>query len=201
MDKKTKEKIDKFRESVKKAIMPESLSSWKTFTILTLFSLVLMVRESSNIEIIAGCAVIFIAIGLWFYTKEKPLKLLGISVNNWAMSILICLLLFKLLPGADWVWICCPPLAATFAAIPEFMESKNKLQVPAPAARQKLVILFLSYLVLSCWINFGLTIQEWLENDPSLMQQDFSESAFVVKIDWEKWWMERPDWELEIEKW
>lgn len=167
--------------------------------ILTLFCMVLiLVTEEINTEILAGLSLIFIAIGLWFFTKEKPLTLLGISVNNWVMSILICLLGFKLLPGANWVWICCPPLAAAIAAIPEFMESKNKLKMPAPEARQKLVILFLGYLVLSCWLNFGLTIQEWLENDPSMMQRDFSDSSFVVKIEWEKLWMEKVDWELEM---
>lgn len=194
MDKKTKEKIDKFFLGIKKTIMPESFSTWQTFMILTVFALVLiLVTEENNTEILVGLSLIFIAIGLWFFTKEKPLTLLGISVNNWARSILICLLVFRLIPEASWVWICCPPLAATIAAIPEFMESKNKFKIPGPEARQKLVILFIGYLVLSCWINFGLTIQEWLENDPIMVQRDFSDSAFVVKIEWEKWWQEIVD--------
>ncbi len=185
--------MDKFLEyllKLQKPIMPESLASWKTFMVLKLFSLVLiLVSEGINKEILAGLSLIFIAIGMWFFTKEKPLKFLGISVNSWAMSILICLLLLKLFPGevTSWVWISCPQLAATIAAIPKFMESKNKFKIPAPEVRQKLVILFLSYLVLSCWLNFTFMIQEWLENDPSLMQQDFSKSSFVVKVEWQKW--------------
>ncbi|MGK7900124.1 MAG: DUF5357 family protein [Hormoscilla sp.] len=197
--------MDKFLESLlgmQKPLIPEKLVSGKTFMLLTLFCAVLiLVTEEINTEILVGLSLVFSAIGLWYYTKEKPLNILGISVNSWVMSILICLLAFNMLPEASWVWIYCPPLAAAIAAIPEFMESKNKLKIPAPAARQKLVILFLGYLVISCWINFGLTIQEWLENDPSLMQRDFRDSAFVVKIDWEKLWMKKMDWELEIEKW
>lgn len=174
-------------------MLPDRLYSWKTFMILTLFSLVLiLVSEGIKTEILAGFTLLFITIGIWFYTKEKPLTFLGVSVNCWAMSIFICILVSKLFTGevTSWVWISCPPVAATIAAIPEFMESKNKLKIPAPEVRQKLVIIFMGYLVISCWINFGLTIQEWLENDPSLMQQDFSQSAFVVKIEWEKWWQE-----------
>jgi len=204
MDKKTKEKIDKFRESVKKTIIPESLRSWQTFMILTLFSLVLiLVGEQSKKEILAGLTFVFVAIGMWSFTREKPLTMLGISVNSWAMSILICLLVIRLLTGgvtSSW-WIICPPLAATIAAIPEFRESKNKLKIPGPEVRQKLVILFLGYLVLSCWLNFGFTIQEWLENKPSLMQQDFSKSSFVVKIEWPKWWQEIENRRMENWEW
>jgi len=182
---------------LQKKIMPERLASWKKLSVLTLFAMVLiLVSEGINKEILAVWSVIFIAIVIWFFLCEKPLKILGISVNSWAMSILICLWLLKLFPGevTSRVWISCPPLAATIAAIPEFMESKNKFKIPAPEVRQKLVILFLSYLVLGCWLNFTFTIQEWLENDPSLMQQDFSKSSFVVKVEWQKWWMEISEW-------
>ena len=199
--------MDKFLKSLlelQKPIIPDSLGSWKTFRILTLFSVALiLVSEGINKEIVVGLSLIFIAIGVWFFTKEKPLTFLGISVNSWVMSILICILQIKLF-GEELIsniWISCPPLAATIAAIPEFIESKNKFKIPAAEVRQKLVILFLSYLVLGCWLNFGFTIQEWLENDPSLMQQDFSKSSFVVKVEWEKWWMEIRDWGLENVEW
>jgi len=198
--------MDKFLEyllKLQKPIIPDRFASWKTFRVLTLFCMVLiLVSEGINKEILVGLSLIFIAIGMLFFTKEKPLKFLGISVNSWAMSILICLLVFKLLAGevTSWAWISCPPLAATIAAIPEFMESKNKFKIPAPEVRQKLVILFLSYLVLSCWLNFTFMIQEWLENDPSLMQQDFSKSSFVVKVEWQKWWMEIEEWRMDNEQ-
>lgn len=68
----------------------------------------------------------------------------------------------------------------------EAKESPKKaspiLTLPEAATRQRLIILLLLHLTLSCWIQFCFTIQGWLQEYPSLLTNSFSESYVVTRL-------------------
>lgn len=128
-----------------------------------------------------GCLLLLIAYG-WF-AIEKPFRFQGFSLTSWIMGVFLCMFLASLNnKTAPIVWFICPPLSATLAAWPELVDEKRKFKIPSPEVRAKLLIWFFSHLVVSCWIQFNTIIQNWLQQYPSLLTEDFSKSAIVVKI-------------------
>ena len=56
------------------------------------------------------------------------------------------------------------------------------MQLPNPEKRQKMIVVFLSHVVISCWFQFYYVLQDWLQQYPSLLADDLRRSAFVVKL-------------------
>jgi hypothetical protein len=76
-----------------------------------------------------------------------------------------------------------PVISAIIAALPDFLGEGFTLKAPPLQKRQNLVVLFGTQILLSCWLQFYFVIQNWLVQYPSLVADDFDQSAFVVK--WE----------------
>jgi hypothetical protein len=66
----------------------------------------------------------------------------------------------------------------------EFKLGFQGSKLPDVPVRQKLVILLGIHLLFSCWLQFQFVINNLLEDYPRLIREDFSNSAFVVKMPW-----------------
>ncbi|MFB2891408.1 DUF5357 family protein [Aerosakkonemataceae cyanobacterium BLCC-F50] len=134
-----------------------------------------------NIFSFLGCLVILC--GYAWFTVENPLIVQGFSLSTWILVEVICLFMASLQPKlARLIWMIWPALSATFAAWPEFIAAEWKLIKLKNEQGFKLLIWLLIHLVISCWINFSLIIQDWVLQYPSLLADDLSQSDFVVKF-------------------
>lgn len=170
------------------------LITWKTFLLLgILFWLLAGYATDENIKnILSGVGLISALICLTLFVQENIIRIRPVVMkgsnnsyfNNWIISLIICFLIFGIFPGqiTHWAWVLCPPVAAIATALPEFWDTPLKLKLPTPEVRLRLSILLLSHLLISCWIQFYFTIDQWIKTNPQLLDQDFSKSLFVFKI-------------------
>jgi len=134
---------------------------------------------------------IFLRIG--YDAKEKKD---GFTLGPWITGALVSIYLFGVLqdqilygfvksgisPEALIFW---PVISAVIAALPDFLKEKEEggvtFKKPALQQRQNLVVLFGTQLLLSCWFQFNFLLQYWVVQYPSMLSDDFRQSAFVVK--------------------
>ncbi|PSB30851.1 DUF5357 family protein [Stenomitos frigidus] len=191
--------IDEIFKELRKTLTPPKPDSWQSLLWISIFSWAMsLLPESLFIQgFIATCAWFFLIPGVhWFLHEEKfevfKLKInvkKGLTVNGiwlgpWITGALVCLLLFSELPEnrISIGFICWPPISAIIAALPKFIAVGPHYKTPDPAGRQELVILLLTNLLVSCWFQLFFLTQSWLVDYPSLLTEDLSRSAFVVKF-------------------
>lgn len=171
--------IQKFLGFVCDFVNPKSAYSWKAFVLLALFSWFMSLLAIGWIHgFIDSLGWIFFIIGITWACSVNSLK-----ITPWITSALICWFIFgDLLEGETATGlIVFPVLAAVIASMPYFWDGE-KLKSPSPQERQKMVILFGTQFLLSCWFQFYFLIQSWLRDYPSLLVDDFSDSTFVVLV-------------------
>lgn len=169
---------------------PEDYYAWQTLIYLGLFSFVmswlarLAVGEGWTEMIIATGGWLFFALGIGWLLESSKVKLFGIPVAPWVMGAIACLYVFNLVPGENWAiglmsW---PLVSVAIAAIPQFFNWELQPQVPPPPMRQQLILLTLLALLISNWLQFYFRLQNWFEDYPSLLADDFSRSGFVFRL-------------------
>jgi len=171
--------IQKFFGFIFDFVSPPSAYSWKSFVLLALFSWFMSLLATGSVhEFIDSLGWIFFIIGITWASSVNSLR-----ITPWITSALICWFIFgDLLEGEkETGLIVFPILAAVIASIPYFWDGE-KLKSPSPRERQKMVILFGTQFLLSCWFQFYFLIQFWLRDYPSLLVDDFSDSTFVVLV-------------------
>ncbi len=179
---------------LKNNVIPPSAFSWQTLIFLSLFSYYMSWLASDLIEwLLANLAWIFLILGVYWGTtatkffwigrddkKKKP----GFPISAWITGVLVSIYIFgldgDLTPVALVSW---PIISAILAAIPPFVGEGLSWKLPPPETRQTLAILFGSQFLLSCWLQFYFVIQGWLMEYPSLVADNFSQSAFVVNLE------------------
>ena len=168
-----------------KNFKPPKIWSWQTLILASVIVGVAAIVFTTLLPILAIVSGILLVIGVAWYTTKEPLTIQGISIGSWVTGALICLLLFgiwgnpALLPVAVVAW---PLVSAAIAAIPEFWHEGLKLKTPNPGVRQNLTILLLINLLLSCWLLFGVIVQGWLQQYPSIAADELGRSFFVNKV-------------------
>ncbi|NEP10353.1 MAG: DUF5357 domain-containing protein [Symploca sp. SIO2C1] len=196
--------------SVKRTVnmfIPPSIFSYQTLILLSIFSYLMSLFTDGIIRKLLFCMVgIFLIMGvywgttankkLWLYRdpKAKPKKE-GLPLSPWITGVIVCIYLFVMFPmlffgttpesGGQAALVSWPIISAIIAAVPNFMGlEKDELvaKTPPPPKRQNLVILFGINILLSCWFQFYFVIQNWLIQYPSLLADDFKDSAFVINI-------------------
>lgn len=173
--------------------------SWQTALSLSLLSwLVFLVVQDPNLKkfvSIYGWAFLILGVD-WYYVddKEEKKKLylpgLDVKVNygSWLTGALFCLALATnnfLLRDAQAALIAWPIVSVVIAALPRVLHPglDPLFRIPKDAGtRQDLVILALIGLLLSCWFRFHFLLQEIIEQYPSVLADDFSNSAFVSRL-------------------
>lgn len=175
--------------------------SWQTALGLSLLSwlVFLVVRDPNLRKFVSIYAWAFLILGVdWYYVddKEEKKKLylpgLDIKINygSWLTGALFCLALATnnfLLHDAQTMLIAWPIVSVIIAALPRILkpglDPKNLFRIPQDAAtRQDLVLLLLIGLLFSCWFRFHFLLQEIIGQYPSILADDFSNSAFVSRI-------------------
>lgn len=183
-----------FFDQIRKRLQAPGWASWQTFLGLSLFSVIVAGFTNPPIQtIIANFGWLFLVIGIWWFTYapgvKKKLTFNGLFTGPWIIGAIISLWLFGSWNGAPTpaTFISWPPVSALIWSIPRFIKTKPDEKtptytVPNPAARQDIVLMLLSNLVISCWFQLHFLLQDWLIEFPTIRGDDFSRSAFVVEL-------------------
>lgn len=182
-------------ERARKILIPPKAYSWQTFIYLSLFSWIMSYCATGYIrDIIALCGWLFLIAGTAWYTTDDPLRVPGTFMPIGAVitGFLVSVFAFGdqqdvITPRTIVLW---PTISALITAIPEFIEGNDitsKTRIPKPEARQKIIILVASCMIISCWLQFYFVMDNWLKQYPSLLAEDFGRSSFVfTRIEREK---------------
>lgn len=182
--------IKSFFDQLRKLLIPPSAFSWQMLIWLSIFSWFMSLLAEHNWvkELLASGGWIFLILGVGWLTAEerKNLRIGEVPLGPWITGALVSIFLFGNVFDRfpSLVFISWPPISAFIAALPDFLRAGFR-KVPEPPVRQKLVILFLVNFVISCWFQFYFSIQNWLREYPSVLSDDFSQSAFVVVLETE----------------
>ncbi|NEP60073.1 MAG: DUF5357 domain-containing protein [Symploca sp. SIO2G7] len=187
--------------------IPSTPFSYQTLFLLSLFSYFMSQLADGIIrKLLLSLVGIFLILGvywattankeLWIYRdqKSKPKKD-GLPLSPWITGAILCAYLFVTLPmllldripelGGKAALVAWPIISVIIAAAPYFMKlEKDELRAkaPSPRMRQNLVILFGFNILVSCWFQFYFLIQNWLTQYPSLLADNFTQSAFVINV-------------------
>jgi hypothetical protein len=183
--------IFNFFDWVKKTFRLPSAFSWETLILLCLFSAYMSRLATDWVQdLLINLAWIFLILGVfWGTTSANQLRIgykdpssPGFPLSPWITGALVSLYIFgrhgEYSREALIYW---PIISAIIAALPDFVGDGFRPKVPAPKKRQNLVILFGTQILLSCWFQFYFVVQEWLVQYPSMLVDDFQQSAFVMK--------------------
>ena len=182
--KSTLDVFNRIRDSIK----PPRAFSPETLFLLGAFSWVMsMMAEGWERDIIANFGWIFLILGTAWGTSEKPIKIGNTSIGPWITGALVSLYIFGSWTGWDRgippiaivMW---PAISSIIAVIPAFVK-KGKWITPSVEVRQQLIITVGSNLLISCWLQFHFLVQNWLQEYPTLLSDDFGRSTFVVNLE------------------
>ena len=190
--------------SIRGFLTPAQPASWQTLMLLSLFSVVIALFMTPLPQrIVSSGGWFFLITAVWWFVYEKDVKAaLTIDViftkfflGPWIVSTLTCVALFGSWSGfgkfgsiTPPMLICIPPLAALIAIAPDFIKTNDvaktpEFTLPGTGKRQGLVLFVLSHFLIACWIQFYFLLQGWLAMYPSILSDDFSRSAFVVRVE------------------
>lgn len=196
--------FEKFKKSNK--IHP---FSWQTAFALSLLSWVvcLLVRGETARQFVALYGWFFLFLGVyWFFLDDKyddkklkiPTMRLLINYGPWIAGAIVCAAFLSyrfLLTTFSAALVAWPLVSVALTALPKILtrrevtrasrvEERLSLALPQDAGvRQDLIILLLVGVLFSCWFQFNFFLQSLLREYPSLLNDDFSQSAFVVRLD------------------
>ena len=173
-------------EWLRKLLTPPKAFSWQTLILLSLFSCSLSYIATDIVQnMLATFGWIFLIWGVAWGTSEKQFFINGVCLSPWITGALICIFIFGSWsdgnPAYALIWW--PSISGLIATIPDFLAKGLKLRLPSPKSRQKIIILLSSHFLVTCWIQFYFVIQTWLDQYPSLLVDNATKSAFVVKLD------------------
>lgn len=177
---------------IRKLLAPPRWDTWQTLIWISVFSWAVSLLTLDTVQsIIASVGWIFLIAGTHWALHDPSLKK-TLTFNNffigpWITGALVCVFLFGTIFDSppSVALICWPIISATIAALPKFVTrgpEGPEYKVPPPAGRQYLIIMVLCNLILSCWIQLYFATQSWLEEYPSLLADDMSQSAFVFRL-------------------
>ncbi|AFY50345.1 hypothetical protein Nos7524_4597 [Nostoc sp. PCC 7524] len=176
-------------ERLKKILIPPKAYSWQTLIYLSVFSWVLSYFAIGYIrDAIALFGWLFLIAGTAWYTTDDPLKIPGtfMPVGAVITGFIVSIFAFGnqetgVTPMTIVLW---PTISALITAIPEFIEGSDtdsKARIPKPEARQKIIILVGSCMIISCWFQFYFVMNKWIQEYPSLLSDNFQRSTFVIR--------------------
>jgi len=134
---------------------------------------------------IFGCTFLILGVAWWTEIEKKKLTILGVFLGPWISGALSCTFLATFwsdrvspaLAAVSW-----PLISTAFVTIPAFIKAGPQFRIPDVAKRQQLIILILSNVTISCWIQFHVVIQQWIATYPMLLAEDIHISNFVTRL-------------------
>lgn len=175
---------------ISEILFPKDYYSWQTLIYLGIFSFTMSwvarvaVGPGIAVTVIASGGWLFFALGIGWLLDQANIRFLGLRVAPWAMGALFCIYISGLFPFIGWrtslmAW---PIVSVLIAAIPQFYNYELDFKVPPPPIRQQLILLSLLALLFSNWFQFYFRLQNWFDDYPSLLTDDFSRSGFVSRL-------------------
>ncbi|QSJ16500.1 DUF5357 domain-containing protein [Nostoc sp. UHCC 0702] len=183
--------VDAVYKRLREILIPKQIYSWQTFIYLSVYSWVLSYFAIGYIQdIIAFFGWLFLITGTAWYTTEDPLKVPGTFMPVGAVITGFLISVFAFGNQQDGITsrtiVLWPTISALITIIPDFFEgtgTDSKAQIPKPEVRQRHIILVSSCMVLSCWLQFYFVMDNWLQEYPSLLADNFKRSTFVYRIE------------------
>ncbi|MBD1924998.1 DUF5357 family protein [Trichocoleus sp. FACHB-90] len=176
----------KFLQSLIEPFIPSRAYSWKTLIYLSTFSWVMSLLTTDEArDFISFWGWIFLIAGTSWASTENKIKIGNLYLSPWITGALICTFVFgnRTPEEQEAGLIIWPTLSALIAIGPDFLDQGMKLTLPKPAIRKRDLILLTSNILISCWIQFYFVAQNWLSEYPTLMSDDFSQSAFMFRME------------------
>ncbi|BAT51837.1 unknown protein [Nostoc sp. NIES-3756] len=175
-------------DRARKILIPPKAYSWQTFIYLSIFSWIMSYLATGYIrDIIALCGWLFLIAGTAWYTTDDPLRVPGTFMPIGAVITGFLVSVFAFGDQKEVITsrtiVLWPTISALITAIPEFIEgtdTDSKTRIPKPDARQKIIVLVASCMIISCWLQFYFVMDNWLKQYPSLLAESFGRSSFVI---------------------
>ncbi|MDJ0674926.1 MAG: septal junction protein FraD [Calothrix sp. MO_167.B42] len=183
--------IQDILSGTQKLLLPTKAYSWQTLIYLSVFSWIMSSWAASFFvqNMIAFCGWLFLIAGTAWYTTDNPVVVPGTSMPVGALITggLVSLFAFGneenvLNPVSFVLW---PTMSALITAIPEFFQGTGtnvNTQIPKPEARQKIIVLIASSMLISCWLQAYFIVDNWVKQYPSLLTDNLDNSALVIKL-------------------
>lgn len=170
-------------------LFPADYYAWQTLIYLGIFSLtmswVARLTDSSELTVgvIATGSWIFFALGIGWFLENAKVRPLGIPIAPWVMGAIACLYFLSFIQPENWTigFTSWPLISVAIIALPAFFTWELQPKIPPPPVRQHLILLTLIALLFSNWFQFYFRLQNWLEDYPSLLADDFNHSGFVYR--------------------
>jgi hypothetical protein len=173
--------------------------SWQVALAISLLAWLVhfLIRSPELRQFVSLYAWFFLILGVdWFFQDDKedkkkpqiPGLKLKINIGPWITGALICLALLSnrfLIRDVATALVSWPIVSVGVAWLPRVLNPglEPPLRVPKDAeVRQDLVILTLLGFLFSCWFQFHFLLQNLLARYPTVRGDDFSNSAFVVRV-------------------
>jgi hypothetical protein len=183
--------VKELLEELWNQLRPPRTFSWQTLVLLSLFSWALSILVETLIlkDLLSRFGWLFLTVGVGWALSDNKLNILGLEIQTgpWITGALACVVIF-----AGWVgdlgrvaWVSWPIFSAISAAVPHFFP-RFTFSIPDPKVRQDLILRAVLAGTMSCWIQFHFVVQDWLRDYPTLLSDDFRQSAFVVRLDEEQ---------------
>jgi hypothetical protein len=171
-------------------LRPPRPCCWETFIVLSIFSWLLsafswlLIPPAVNAyHFTRTGGLIFFVLGTAWWQWERPIRILGINLGPWIVGLLVSLILFDDLPE-EWqqqaIMVTWPLMTVSVRSIPRFFRGQILPTWPPILIRKELTVMFLFHLVISLWFQFGFLMNEWLIEYPTVLTQDFTQSAFAL---------------------
>lgn len=169
---------------------PPKTFSWQTLLYLSIFSAVmsLLARTDYVKDALAALGWLFLTLSVaWALGGRKfrvPFFDIDIQPGPWVSGALYSIFIAASFPDLpDSVpWVVWPLISSAIASTTSFLKPGPALTIPKPSTRQNLLIVILANALLSCWIAFHFTVQDWLREYPSVANGDISRSTFVNEL-------------------
>lgn len=166
---------------------PPKTFSWQTLLYLSLFSGVMSALSRTEYvrDALAAMGWLFLTLGTaWALGGRKfrvPFFDIDLQPGPWVSGALNSIFIAASFPDLpDSVpWVLWPLISSFIASLSSFLKPGPALTLPKPSTRQNLAIVILANAILSSWIAFHFTVQDWLRQYPSLANGDVSRSTFV----------------------
>ncbi|NWF61995.1 MAG: DUF5357 domain-containing protein [Fischerella sp.] len=180
--------ISKIYEQIKNFFLPKRAFAWQTLIYLSIFSWLISSLSTGFIKsAIAFCGWAFLIAGTAWYTTENPLLIPGTNMPIGALVTGFLVSAFAFGDSAEVLTsrtiVFWPTISALITAAGEFLEGTGtdvSTQIPKVEDREKIIILVASCMVISCWLQFGFTVNQWLKEFPSLQADNFR-GTFVIR--------------------
>lgn len=170
----------KFFQNFFKWLRPPKLSSWQTFTCVTLALFMLSISSADPLReaLAIGSFASGTVAATWAGLEKKWL------LTPWITAALSAVIAWELLripiPVLLVLWL---PVAGALWLVPKCLDWETTTwRAPNTEVRQRFLLIFVSQFLLSCWLQFGFTVQTWLDRYPSLVVDDFDRSVFVHPV-------------------